>query len=139
LFSSVHGWTDCFPFASNNIGNVPNTQLLQYESSSCIVDSGCKYEEFYESYLKIDKNGEKTQENNSKQSTVIMLSVTRQSTDLNEKSELCKYLICHIFLCFHFMSFFFVRICISFNNLLSVILFVIWNCLSLKILGSLCQ
>ncbi|KAK2429222.1 hypothetical protein QL285_027679 [Trifolium repens] len=86
-FSSVHG--DCFPFASNNIGNVPNTQLLQYESSSCIVDSGCKYEEFYESYLKIDKNGEKTQENNSKQSTVIMLSVTRQSTDLNEKTELC--------------------------------------------------
>ncbi|MCH83884.1 hypothetical protein A2U01_0004712, partial [Trifolium medium] len=85
-FSSVHG--DCFPFAGNTIGNVPNGQSIQYESSSCIVDSGCKYEEFYhESYLKIDKNGEKTQENNSKQSTVIRLSVTRQSTDLNEKNE----------------------------------------------------
>lgn len=87
-FSSVHG--DCFPFAGNTIGNAPNTQSIQYESSSCIVDSGSKYEEFYhESYLKIDKNGEKTQENNSKQSTVIRLSVTRQSTDLNEKTELC--------------------------------------------------
>lgn len=87
-FSSVHG--DCFPFASGNaMGNVPNTQLLQYESSSCYVDSGCKYEEFYESYLKIDKNGEKIQENNSKQSTVIMLSVTRKSIDANEKNDLC--------------------------------------------------
>lgn len=86
------------------MGNVPNTQLLQYESSSCYVDSGCKYEEFYESYLKIDKNGEKIQENNSKQSTVIMLSVTRKSIDANEKNDLCKYINRKICLCFHFMS-----------------------------------
>ncbi|XP_004490125.1 uncharacterized protein [Cicer arietinum] len=88
-FSSVHG--DGFPFAGNAMGNGPNTQLLQYESASCFVDSGCKYEEFYESYLKIDggncKNGEKTQENNSKQSTLIMLSVTRQSVDACDKTE----------------------------------------------------
>ena len=85
-FSSVHG--DGFPFAGHAIGNVPNTQVLQYESSSCYVDSGCKYEEFYESYLKIDNNGEKTQDSNSTQSTVIMLSVTRQSIDTIEKPEL---------------------------------------------------
>ncbi|KAK7274879.1 hypothetical protein RIF29_15980 [Crotalaria pallida] len=90
-FSSVHG--DCFPFTGNALGNVSNAQLLQYETASCIVDSGCKYEEFYESYLKIDggnrKSGEKTQESNSKQSTVIMLSVTRKSVDASEKTELC--------------------------------------------------
>ncbi|XP_019433392.1 PREDICTED: uncharacterized protein LOC109340225 isoform X1 [Lupinus angustifolius] len=89
-FSSVHG--DCFPFTGNALGSVSNTQLLQYESASCIVDSGCKYEEFYESYLKIDggnhKSGDKTQESSSKQSTVYMLSVKRQSVDVNEKSEL---------------------------------------------------
>ncbi|XP_027362355.1 uncharacterized protein LOC113869972 [Abrus precatorius] len=96
-FSSVHG--DCFPFPANALGSVPNTQLLQYESASCFVDSGCKYEEYYESYLKIDggncRNGEKTQENNSKQSTVIMLSVKRTSIDGNDKTPSCsseKYL-----------------------------------------------
>ncbi|CAJ1931988.1 unnamed protein product [Sphenostylis stenocarpa] len=87
-FSSVHG--DCFPFASNALANGPNTQLVQYESASCFVDSGCKYEEFYESYLKIDggncKNGEKTQENSSKQSTVIMVSVKRSSIDGYDKT-----------------------------------------------------
>ncbi|KAL2349203.1 hypothetical protein Fmac_003203 [Flemingia macrophylla] len=89
-FSSVHG--DCFPFGSNALGSGPNTQVLQYESAS-FVDSGCKYEGFYESYLKIDggncKSGEKTQENNSKQSTVIMLSVKRTSIDGYDKTEKC--------------------------------------------------
>ncbi|XP_022951730.1 uncharacterized protein LOC111454471 [Cucurbita moschata] len=47
-FSSVHG--DCFP----SIGNAPNAQLLQYESTSCFIDNGSTYEGFYESYLKID-------------------------------------------------------------------------------------
>lgn len=90
-FSSVHG--DCFPFSTNALGNGSNTQVLQYESAS-FVDSGCKYEGFYESYLKIDggncKNGEKTQENNSKQSTVIMLSVKRTSIDgYDNKTDSC--------------------------------------------------
>ncbi|CAL0318225.1 unnamed protein product [Lupinus luteus] len=91
-FSSVHG--DCFPFAGNALGGAANTQLLQYESASCIVDSGGKYEEIYESYIKIDggncKGGEKTQEISSKQSAVYMLSVKRKSIDVKERTELCK-------------------------------------------------
>ncbi|OIW02157.1 hypothetical protein TanjilG_02381 [Lupinus angustifolius] len=91
-FSSVHG--DCFPFAGNALGGVPNTQLLQYESASCIVDSGGKYEEIYESYIKIDggncKSEDKTQEISSKQSAVYMLSVKRKSIDVNERTELCE-------------------------------------------------
>ncbi|KAL5553709.1 hypothetical protein UlMin_041110 [Ulmus minor] len=112
-FSSVHG--DGFPLASNAIGNIPNTQLLQYEqSASCYVETGCKYEEFYESYLKIDGAA---QENNLKsclpcllpsvsfndknlqpssspqhpqrKSTLIMLSYKRKSLDGNEKTEFC--------------------------------------------------
>ncbi|KAF8389774.1 hypothetical protein HHK36_024293 [Tetracentron sinense] len=51
-FISVHG--DCFPSIGNAIGNISSTQVLQYETASCFVDTGCKYEEFYESYLKID-------------------------------------------------------------------------------------
>ncbi|CAK9162952.1 unnamed protein product [Ilex paraguariensis] len=44
-FSSVHG--DFFP-------NVSSGQVLQYETSSCFVDSKCKYKEYHERYLKID-------------------------------------------------------------------------------------
>lgn len=46
---------DSFRSVGNAIGNLSNTQLLQYESASCFVDSGCKYEGFYESYIKIDE------------------------------------------------------------------------------------
>lgn len=100
---------DCFPFTTNALGNGSNTQVLQYESAS-FVDSGCKYEGFYESYLKIDggncKNGEKTQENNSKQSTVIMLSVKRTSIDgYDNKTDSCKYIVCKIFQGFSLLFF----------------------------------
>ncbi|KAJ7943404.1 Protein ENHANCED DISEASE RESISTANCE 2 [Quillaja saponaria] len=115
-FISVHG--DGFPIVGNAMGSMPNTQMLQYESASCIVESGCKYEEYYESYLKINGRGEKTKENNlktsaprlhptvnfndknhassshptsqRKQSAVIMLSVKRKSVDGNDKAEFCK-------------------------------------------------
>ena len=59
--------SDGFPLTSNPIAN---TQLLQYESASRIVDTRRKYEEFYESYLKIDGASsfpaEKAQENTLK-------------------------------------------------------------------------
>ncbi|KAF8399539.1 hypothetical protein HHK36_015406 [Tetracentron sinense] len=51
-FISVNG--DCFPSAENAIDNFSSGQVLQYESSSCFVDTRSKYEEFYKSYLKVD-------------------------------------------------------------------------------------
>ncbi|KAG5621554.1 hypothetical protein H5410_006772 [Solanum commersonii] len=44
-FSSVHG--DIFP-------NISNGQVVQYETSSCFMDSKHKYKEYHEKYLKID-------------------------------------------------------------------------------------
>ncbi|KAK9935084.1 hypothetical protein M0R45_022199 [Rubus argutus] len=96
-FASVHG--DGFPpmVVGNGIGNIPNSQLVQYESAACIVDNGGKYEGFYESYLKIDGGGarhsvEKTQvsfndKNQPKQSAVIMLSYKRKSVDNPERTS----------------------------------------------------
>lgn len=110
MVNGVFWLSDCFPLVGNAIGNIPNTQVVQYESASCYVDTGCKYEEFYESYLKIDGHhpADKAQENNlkscfsfndknqtsaspqKKQSTVIMLSYKRKSIDGNEKTDFCK-------------------------------------------------
>jgi hypothetical protein len=87
------------PDSFSSVGNA--TQLLQYESASCFVDSGRKYEGFYGSYLKIDggahNTGEKTLENQPlspaqrKQSAVILYSYKRKSIDRIEKTEYCKY------------------------------------------------
>ncbi|OIT21819.1 hypothetical protein A4A49_36182 [Nicotiana attenuata] len=49
-FSSVLG--DIFP-------NISSGQVLQYETSSCFMDSKLKYKEYHEKYLKID--GRKTE------------------------------------------------------------------------------
>ena len=46
--------SDGFPSVGNAIGNKSSGQLLQYERSACLKDSRCKYEEYHESYLKID-------------------------------------------------------------------------------------
>ncbi|XP_022776809.1 uncharacterized protein LOC111318301 isoform X2 [Durio zibethinus] len=80
--SSLYG--DAFSSVGNAIGNISNAQVLQYESASCFVDNGSKYERFYESYnFKGLKDGivdlaEKTQESRKK-STVIMFSMKRKS------------------------------------------------------------
>lgn len=51
-FTSVHG--DFLPLVGNAIGNGSSGQVLQYETSSCIVDNGGKYEEYHERILKAD-------------------------------------------------------------------------------------
>ncbi|KAL5739122.1 hypothetical protein ACOSQ2_028302 [Xanthoceras sorbifolium] len=61
-FISVHG--DGFPLTGNTIGNIPSGQMLQFESSSRFVDGKGKYEEYHESYFKID--GSKKENNLSK-------------------------------------------------------------------------
>lgn len=102
ILTLVNCLSDGFPpmVVGNGIGNIPNSQLVQYESAACIVDNGGKYEGFYESYLKIDGGGarhsvEKTQvsfndKNQPKQSAVIMLSYKRKSVDNPERTS-CMY------------------------------------------------
>lgn len=51
-YISVHG--DGFPSVGSAIVQKPSTQVVQYGTASCFVDTGSKYEGFYESYLKID-------------------------------------------------------------------------------------
>ncbi|XP_023551181.1 uncharacterized protein LOC111809071 isoform X2 [Cucurbita pepo subsp. pepo] len=51
-FSSLHG--DGFPSVGNAIGNISSGQVVQYERSSCFLENKCKYEEYHESYLKIE-------------------------------------------------------------------------------------
>ncbi|XP_014506356.1 uncharacterized protein LOC106766112 isoform X1 [Vigna radiata var. radiata] len=49
-FISVLG--DCFPFVSNALGSAPNTQSLQHENESYVVDSECRYDGLNESCIK---------------------------------------------------------------------------------------
>ncbi|KAJ4823427.1 hypothetical protein Tsubulata_027725 [Turnera subulata] len=91
-FSSVHG--DAFASVNNAVANKPNSQMLQYGAASCFVDTACKYEGFYESYVKIDgvDGSEKTQESR-RTSAVIMLSVTRKSCDVEEPTKFSEKLL----------------------------------------------
>lgn len=57
---------DRFSSVGTAIGNISSGQVLQYESSSRIVDGKCKYEEYHESYVKID--GHKTSKEEYKES-----------------------------------------------------------------------
>lgn len=83
------------PDSFHSVGN--SGQLVHYGTSSCFVDKGSKYEEFHESYLKINggkpegmcESAEKNNEN-IKKSTLIMLSVKRSSYDADEATEFCK-------------------------------------------------
>lgn len=48
-------YADSFPLVvGNTTGNISSGQVLQYERSSCIVDNNCQYEEYHESYVKVD-------------------------------------------------------------------------------------
>ncbi|KAK7400691.1 hypothetical protein VNO78_11957 [Psophocarpus tetragonolobus] len=74
-----------------------------YENASCFVDSGCRYDESYDSYFKRGKY--KSEEVNfsdmnhspisplpsqrKQPPAVFMLSVRRESTDGSDKNELC--------------------------------------------------
>lgn len=61
---------DGFPSVGNATGAIPSGQVLEYESEQHFVDSGCKYEGFYDNHVKVDGGAhdprEKLQENNLK-------------------------------------------------------------------------
>ncbi|RDX74676.1 hypothetical protein CR513_45538, partial [Mucuna pruriens] len=50
-FNSVHG--DGFPIGST-VGNMACSQVLQYGRSKCFTDNRRQFEEYHESYLKVD-------------------------------------------------------------------------------------
>lgn len=62
---------DGFSSVGNAIGHKSNTQLLQYGTASRFVDNGCKYEGYYESYLKIDGGVPKGDDVSSKIKKVV--------------------------------------------------------------------
>ncbi|XP_015584480.2 uncharacterized protein LOC8289162 isoform X1 [Ricinus communis] len=68
-FISIHG--DGFPTVCSTIGQKPSAQVLQYGAASCFVDTGSKYEGFYESYLKIDGGVPKSDEISTKTKKVM--------------------------------------------------------------------
>lgn len=80
--------SDAFSSLGNPIGNISNAQVLQYGSSSCLVDNGSKHESSKGRKDGTVDTGEKTQESRKK-STVIMLSVKRKSFD-GKILEVCK-------------------------------------------------
>ena len=47
-------FADGFPSVGNAIGNISSGQVVQYERSSRFLENKCKYEEYHESYLKIE-------------------------------------------------------------------------------------
>ncbi|TKY65143.1 hypothetical protein E2542_SST07999 [Spatholobus suberectus] len=55
-FNSVLGdfYADGFPIVGSTVGNIPCGQVLQYGRSTCFTDNRCQYEEYHESYLKVD-------------------------------------------------------------------------------------
>ncbi|KAJ1401555.1 Protein ENHANCED DISEASE RESISTANCE 2, C-terminal [Sesbania bispinosa] len=51
-FNSVHGGIEQVSLFT--ITNMPCGQVVQYERSTCFVDNNCQYEEYRESYVKVD-------------------------------------------------------------------------------------
>ncbi|KAK7394458.1 hypothetical protein VNO78_14986 [Psophocarpus tetragonolobus] len=62
-FNSVHGdlYTDGFPIVGSTVGNIPcGGQVLQYGRATCFTDNRGQYEEYHESYLKVDGGNQDT-------------------------------------------------------------------------------
>lgn len=55
-FNSVHGdlCADGFPIVGSTVGTIPCGQVVQYGRSTCFMDNRCQYEEYHESYVKVD-------------------------------------------------------------------------------------
>lgn len=68
-FSSVLG--DCFSTVGPAVGDISSRQVLQYESSSCLVDGWGKCQEHHKSYMKIDGHRISKEEKESKRFAVI--------------------------------------------------------------------
>lgn len=68
----------------STIGNISSGQVLQYESSSCYADGSYKYEEYHESYMKID--GSKTGKDEYKESKGFAV-ISAQGYDLSHFSK----------------------------------------------------
>lgn len=81
-FCSVLG--DRFSSVGSTIGNISSGQVLQYESSSCYADGSYKYEEYHESYMKID--GSKTGKDEYKESKGFAV-ISAQGYDLSHFSK----------------------------------------------------
>lgn len=81
--------TLCFEMADSvpSIGNGPNAQLLQYESTSCFIDTGSMYEGFYESYLKIDGGAQNFEYTSQEFNMNTCLPCLPPSVNYNEKNH----------------------------------------------------
>lgn len=53
-FSLGYADCNCIPNVGNSIENTSSGQVHQYEKSTCFVHNKCKYEEYHESYVKLD-------------------------------------------------------------------------------------
>ncbi|XP_022144447.1 uncharacterized protein LOC111014130 isoform X2 [Momordica charantia] len=102
-FSSVHGDlvdTDGFSIVGNAMENLQSGQVLQFErSAACFMENRCKYEEFCESYMKIDGGKAKKmigKENNIEDSsTYAIVSAPGYGLSCLAKAEAKKKLLDH--------------------------------------------
>ncbi|KAL9266117.1 hypothetical protein AKJ16_DCAP22318 [Drosera capensis] len=66
-FKSVHG--ENAPMVSTTVGNVASSQVLQYQTATCFIENGKKYEEYHGAYLQAD--GGKAEEFRTKAKKLI--------------------------------------------------------------------
>jgi hypothetical protein len=84
IFIYIFFIADRFSSVGSTTGNISSGQVLQYESSSCFVDGSYKYEEYHESYMKID--GSKTGKDEYKESKGFAV-ISAQGYDLSHFSK----------------------------------------------------